>query len=814
MAAPALALDSNSPENRFFESRIRPLFEESCIECHGPEKQKGGLRLDYRGGWEMGGESGPALVPGDLAESRIIHAVHYEDADFQMPPKNKLSAKAIADLEEWVAMGAPDPRTEQPKGPAATKQAGMSIEEGRQFWSFRPIAKPNAPSIQDNSWAKNEIDRFIRAKQEEQGLKPSKPASKSDLVRRAYFSLIGLPPTPEQIDDFVSDPRPDAFDHLVDGLLDSPHFGERWGRHWLDVARFAESSGGGRTLLFKDAWRYRDYVIESFNANTPFDQFIRVQLAGDLLPYDSPAQQSRQLTATAFLALGPTNYEQQDKQLLRYDVIDEQIDTVGKAFLGMTLGCARCHDHKFDPVPTSDYYALAGIFKSTRTLFNYTDNVARWVDTPLPLEGEAAEALAESLAKNAALKPQLDLKKSELNVLSQLNIKAPDPGLPKQARQFPGIVMDDSSATVQGDWRFSQFSQNYLGEGYLHDGNSDKGDKSLTFQTTIPVTGRYEVRLAYSPLSNRSTRTPVTIEHAQGESTVQVNQQLPTPEYGRFLSLGEFNFEEESLSSITVSTNGTDGYVVADAVQWFLLEEETESKSPEREGYLATLKREIKTLEIKLKPITNKLKARPIAMSVKEDPEPSNSAIRIRGIESRKGEVVPRGFLQVALYDGAPEIPRHASGRAELAEWIADPRNPLTARVMANRIWSWLFGQGIVRSVDNMGTTGESPSHPKLLAYLASKFQENGWSVKALIREIVLSQTWQQSTEPNSDAIQNDASNRLLTHYPKRRLDAEQLRDAILATNGRLDLTLLGPNIEGAGEINANSTAAQTSEYN
>ncbi len=300
MAAPALALDSNSPENRFFESRIRPLFEESCIECHGPEKQKGGITA--RLPWGLG--NGRRVRTGSRAR-RFGGKQHHpcgslRDADFQMPPKNKLSAKAIADLEEWVAMGAPDPRTEQPKGPAATKQAGMSIEEGRQFWSFRPIAKPNAPSIQDNSWAKNEIDRFIRAKQEEQGLKPSKPASKSDLVRRAYFSLIGLPPTPEQIDDFVSDPRPDAFDHLVDGLLDSPHFGERWGRHWLDVGRFAESSGGGRTLLFKDAWRYRDYVIESFNANTPFDQFIREQLAGDLLPYDSPAQQSRQLTATAF----------------------------------------------------------------------------------------------------------------------------------------------------------------------------------------------------------------------------------------------------------------------------------------------------------------------------------------------------------------------------------------------------------------------------------------------------------------------------------------------------------------------------------
>ncbi len=814
IASPARGLDPSDPNNAFFESRIRPLFEENCVKCHGPEKQKGGLRLDYRGGWETGGESGPALVPGDLDKSRIIHAVHYEDADFQMPPKNKLSSRAITDLEEWVAMGAPDPRSERPKSSVSKKQTGLSIEEGRQFWSFRPIENPEISSVKDTSWPQTPIDRFIRAKQEAQGLTPAEPARKSDLVRRAYFSLVGLPPTLNQIDAFVSDERPDAFARLVDELLDSPHFGERWGRHWLDVARFAESSGGGRTLLFKDAWRYRDYVIESFNADTPFDQFIREQLAGDILPYRNLAQRSRQLTATAFLALGPTNYEQQDKQLLRYDVIDEQIDTVGKAFLGMTLGCARCHDHKFDPVPTADYYALAGIFKSTRTLFNYTDNVARWVDTPLPLEGEAAEALAETLAKNASLKPQLDLKKAELNVLSQASVKPPNPGLPKSARSFPGIVVDDRLADVQGDWLFSQFSQNYLDEGYLHDGNSDKGSKSITFEATLPVTGRYEVRFAYSPLKNRSTRTPITIQHTHGESTVLVNQQLPPSEYGRFHSLGEFEFEKETLSKVKISTGNTDGYVVVDGVQWFLLEDESHSDSSDRTSYLATLKDEIKSLETELRPITKKLKNRPIAMAVKEDPEPSDSAIRIRGIESRKGNVVPRGFLQVAMFDGAPSIPHDTSGRAELAEWIASPRNPLTARVMANRIWAWLFGKGIVRSVDNLGTTGERPSHPELLDYLASRFQQSDWSVKTLIREIMLSETWQLSTERKADTIKKDASNRLLTHYPKRRLDAEQLRDAILAANGRLDLTLLGPNIEGASEINANSTAAQTTEYN
>ena len=308
-----------------------------------------------------------------------------------------------------------------------------------------------------------------------------------------YFALIGLPPTPQQIDAFLNDSRPDAFERLVDELLASPHYGERWGRHWLDLARFAESSGGGRTLLFKDAWRYRDYLIESFNADMPYDQMIREQIAGDLLPYDSPAQRSRQLIATAFLALGPTNYELQDKQLLRYDVIDEQIDTLGKALLGMTMGCARCHDHKFDPIPTSDYYAMAGIFKSTRTLFNYTDNVARWVDTPLPLEGVMAEKMAKVEARVAELKPRIKPEKGRAEVADPEGRQTTE----TRRTSINPENLQASSSTIgrpktKGKWMFSQYSQNYLDAGYYHDGNELKGEKTLTFKTTLPVSGRYE----------------------------------------------------------------------------------------------------------------------------------------------------------------------------------------------------------------------------------------------------------------------------------------------------------------------------------
>ena len=793
-----------SEDLEHFEKKIRPLLVDNCVSCHGSDKQLGDLRLDTKAAWEKGGKSGPAIIPGKANESHLIKAL--SDPNH---PKITLSKEAITDLKIWIQSGAPDPRTGK-----VNRATLPNYDRGKDFWSFQPITKPRIPKVNDPAWPRTDIDQFVRAAQEEKDLVPVSDANKPDLVRRVYFTLIGLPPTPEQIDAFVNDARPDSFEHLVDELLASPHYGERWGRHWLDLARFAESSGGGRTLLFKDAWRFRDYVIKAFNEDMPYDQMVREQLAGDLLPYDSPSQRSRQLTATAFLALGPTNYELQDKQLLRYDVIDEQIDTVGKAFLGMTLGCARCHDHKFDPVPTSDYYAMAGIFKSTRTLYNYTDNVARWVETLLPQEGPLADEIGMVVAQEKVLKPRLNLKKAELAVLTQHQAKPPPPGEPKSTRSFPGIVLDDTAAKFEGEWMFSQYSQNYLSEGYFHDGNALKGEKTLTFKTTIPVSGRYEVRLAYAEANNRSSRTPVTIGHADGETTVILNQKIAPSKYGRFHTLGEFTFEKKGTNYVRISTEDTDGHVIADAVQWFLVEDEAVIESPERKAFRADLKEEVKHLDKELKPLTAKLKSRPLAMAVKEDPKPTDSAIRIRGVEKQKGEIVPRGFLQVATLGESPIIPPNTSGRRELAEWMLSPDNPLAARVMANRTWSWLFGTGIVRSVDNLGTTGELPTHPELLDYLAIRLQENDWSIKALVKEILLSRTWQLSSELDPETKGQDPDNRLLTSYPRRRLDAEQLRDAILAANGTLDLTLYGPNIKEAGEIDANSTGAQTVEYN
>ena len=429
------------------------------------------------------------------------------------------------------------------------------------------------------------------------------------------------------------------------------------------------------------------------------------------------------------------------------------------------------------------------------------------------MEGVKANELANAESISAELKPQLERKKATQSVYSQHTVNVPKPGPPKPSRQFPGIVVDERGARVKGAWQFSQYSQNYLDEGYLHDGNIGKGEKAIMFTANIPITGTYEARLAYAEAANRSTQTPVTVSHSKGETAVIVDQTKPPSEYGRFHILGRFEFEEGHRSNVRISNRNTDGYVVADAVQWYLIEDESVTKSKARKEELAKLKTAIKSIESELKPITRLLKARPIAMTVKEDP--SQAIPPFASEESRVGE--RRGAPRVSANRHSrrdSEIPHNESGRRQLADWIVSPDNPLTSRVIANRIWTWLFGQGIVSSVDNFGTTGQPPSHPDLLDYLAIRLQELDWSVKSFVREIMLSETWQLSTQPKSNVAERDPSNRLLASYPKRRLDAEQLRDAILASSGDIDLALYGPNIDGAGEINANSTAAQKTEYN
>ena len=792
-----------SEELEHFEKYVRPVLVDSCVSCHGPTKQLGGLRLDSKTGWQKGGASGPAIIPGDAKGSPLIKSIHSYHH-----PKITLSEKAINKIELWIQTGASDPRTSE-----INREALPNYERGKDFWSFQPIEKPPLPSVNDSSWPRTEIDHFVRATQEERDLTPVPDASKINLVRRAYFTLIGLPPTPGQIDAFVSDNRDDAFERLVDELLASPHFGERWGRHWLDVARFAESSGGGKTVLFKDAWRYRDYIIDAFNTDMPYDVMIREQLAGDLLLFTSPSQHNRQLTATAFLALGPTNFLQQNKLEQRWEVIDEQIDTIGKAFMGMTIGCARCHDHKFDPIPTSDYYAMAGVFKSTQSLIS---SGSRWLDTPLLLEGKDAERMAEAEAKALELQSHVVGLKDELKLLTQHLTQPPPPGRPKKTFVFPGIVLDDSSADKKGEWTKAEYSQNFLQTGYSQVESDNSGKKSITFKTTLPFKGRYVVRLAYPDAKDRSTKTQVTISHSDGESLVLVDQQQVPQHWGRFHTLGEYYFEKNSSHFVTVSNKGSDGLVVADGVQWFLIEDQEFLDGPEREAYVTELKNQVKSVEVELKSVTNFTQSRPLTMSVKERDKPSDAAIRIRGVEKNKGDVVSRGFLKIATLGEAPKIPESASGRKELADWIASSDNPLTARVMANRIWTWLFGAGIVRSVDNFGTTGEAPSHPELLDYLALRLQENNWSIKSLVRDIVISRTWQLSTKPDADTVELDPENRLLTSYSLRRLDAEQLRDAILAVNQKLDLSMYGPNIEGYEKVKDNATASYSVdlEYN
>ena len=519
-----------------------------------------------------------------------------------------------------------------------TDGTSIGLEQERRTWVFQPPRRVIPPSVKDSSWPDSAIDRFILARIEKADFAPVGDASRETVARRLYFDLVGLPPAPERLAMFLKDSAPDALPRLLDRLIGSPHFGERWGRHWLDVVRFAESSGGGRSLMFKNAWRYRDYVIGAWNKDKPFDQFVREQLAGDLLPADSDHQRAEQLTATGMLALGPTNYEQQDKEFLRMDVIDEQIDTIGRALLGMTLGCARCHDHKFDPVPTEEYYALAGIFGSTKTLV--PGNVSRYVERPLPMN-------PKELAR-------LRMHQQRVEELQQALAEAKD--------------------------RFEEIDQ----------------DENLS--------------------SN--------VDEAKAE------------------------------------------------IQSF--EEQLRSLGEKERGYHRWV------------------------MSVSDVDEPRDEPLHVRGLPRRLGRPVPRGVLSVASRPefAVTSIPSGQSGRLQLAEWIVEPANPLTARVFANRVWQQLLQRGLVSTPDNFGATGERPTHPRLLDYLAMSTVEGGWSAKRLVRQIALSHVYRLSTSDPSSARTHDPENQLYRRANRRQLDAESLRDAMLMVSGQLDSAIGGLSIK------------------
>ena len=656
-----------SPQVEFFEKHIRPVLVAKCYECHSAKsgKKKGGLLLDSRDGLLQGGEVGPAIIPGKPAESTLLKVLRYdEELGIEMPPSGQLSEAQINLFEKWIEMGAPDPR--KATSEADSHSEYMSVEEGRKFWAYKSPVMPKVPVPRDRSWSQNDIDRFVLTSLEDKGLKPVGDADRYRLLRRVTFDLTGLPPTPSEITSFVDDPSSTdtALEKVVDRLLGSEGFGERWARHWLDIARYAESNGSSRDYIYHHAWRYRDYVIDAFNNDKPYDEFVREQIAGDLMSGDTPEQRDDARIATGFMALSSkdliTNRSKEEYVLL--NVGAEQIDVMTRAFMASTIGCAQCHYHKFDPISNDDFYALYGMFRSSRTLAGISGRSGQDTNTLdlIPLEQEPSKA------------------QKQLSADLQAAINQHGPPL--------------STGTAKG--------------------LPERGSKQLA-----------KAEEAHAKTIADLTMIGLTVpeQYHQLENFVPFGRQA--------------------------------------------------KKKPERYD---------------LNPKMSWILGAPMAMGIGDRDEPTDVPLLIGGEFDKPDRVVPRGFPAVMDYEGAKPFSTEGSGRLELAEWMSHPNHPLTARVMVNRVWSHLFGRGIVESVDNFGITGARPTHPELLDFLAIQFTEDSWSVKRLIRRMVLSRTYRQKSEELAAAADIDPENRLLWRMSPKRLEAEAIRDSMLAISGAL----------------------------
>ncbi len=650
-------------DDSFFETNVRPVLAGKCFKCHGPTKASGGLRLDSRASILKGGASGPAAVPGDVAISLMLRAIrHLEDSDLKMPPSGKLPDSVVADLTSWVKRGMAWPSVAHPVNETPT-----------EHWAFRPVATVKIPEDK-SEWAANPIDCFIAARRQAAGLVPMEPASKTALIRRLKFDLVGLPPTPAEVDRFLADRSPDAYARLVERLLASPEYGERWGRHWMDVVRYADTAGDNADYPVPEAALYRDYIIRSFNSDKPYDQFVREQLAGDLLAEQgSSSQYADHVVATTFLGLArrylTAPYESWELTL------EDVIDTTGRAFMGLTLRCARCHDHKFDPVTKEDYYALYGIFASTQ--FPYAGS-EEFASMKRPREHFVP------LCPPAQARPQLEERTKKLAQLRQ--------------------------------------SLTYL----------EKESPPARRVAALDAIIKTQTELMESLRQPKAAHDDVALELKRERSErARWNEQL-----------------HQSL------------------------------RAPRAE--LATIER------------TNLPANLPGAYGVCEG-KPGNVAIQIGGDPGRLGPVVPRGAPKFLTATLGCAIPAGASGRLEFARWLTDPRNPLLARVMVNRIWQYHFGRGLVGTPSNFGLRGEPPTHPQLLDWLTRKFIDSGWSIKGMHRLIVHSQVYQLATTSNDPDLSRDPSNRWYWRFDRRRLDAESIRDAVLAVSGDLESRMAGP---------------------
>ncbi|MCA9136107.1 MAG: DUF1553 domain-containing protein [Planctomycetales bacterium] len=796
---PAIGSSSDDPSGQgaeLFESKIRPALIEHCLECHSTGTDVGGgLLLDSRDGWSAGGDLGAAIVPGDPTSSLLIKAIEYNDPNLQMPPDGKLDDQVIAEFRRWIQTGAVDPRQAKSVSAEPMKPTGLSVQRALEHWAYRPLS--DAPAHQSHlgethsegtDLGASVIDRLINQRIRETGLTPAAEADRRVLVRRLAFDLHGLPPSSELVESFLSDTSPLAYERLVDDLLASPHFAEHFARHWMDVVRYAESITL-RGFILPEAWRYRDYLVESFASDRPVDQMIRDQIAGDLMAVDDLEETRRRAIATGFLAFGNSNLEDQDKTKLEFDHIDEQLETMGRAFLAQTIGCARCHDHKFDPIPTRDYYALAAIMRSTTPLKHA--NLSKWIEKPLPLDAETESHYRQLESQVAGVTARLEAIKSIVDDRSQ-KIRTAVP-----LQSLDGIVVDDSAATLAGNWVESTFVKPYVGSGYRHDETQGQGSKTATFDPVDLATGNYEVRMSYTAHENRATNVQVKVFSANESATIIVNQRKTPPDDGLWLSLGVFPFEKGGQSFVIVSNEDANGCVIVDAIQFIPVDQgdavkpKTNSADADVDKQAAVAER--KELSARLKRLQAEIDERPKYLTISESEPRREIAVRIRGNVHQPGESVSRGFLSaIGPRRDETTLFQSGSGRVELANWIADSENPLTARVYANRVWSWLMGDGLVATENNFGTTGLAPSHPELLDLLARELIGHDWSTKHLVRTIVCSDAYRRSVTDDPDRIATDPNNRLYASGRIKRLPVEAIRDTMLIVSGELDRTMGG----------------------
>ena len=765
IALPLRAADAPSRERiEFFESKIRPVLVDKCYSCHSEQsrKLKGELKVDSAAALLKGGESGsPSVVPGHPEQSKLIEAITYRNEELQMPPKEKLPAEVIANFEAWVKMGAPDPRSGAVAAATTPSMSHLDIAAAkREWWSFQPPKPQTPPVVKNAAWVKSPVDAFVLAKLEEKKLAPCRPADRRTLIRRATYDLTGLPPTPEEVAAFEADASPNAFEKVVDRLLASPHYGERWGRYWLDICRYADSKG----YVFMEERRYpfaytfRDWVVRSFNEDLPYDQFVIQQLAADKLPL---GDDKRPLAAMGFMTVGRRFLNNQA------DIIDDRLDVLGRGLMGLTIACARCHDHKFDPIPAKDYYSLYGVFASSTEPKDLPEIGGAKTPENVQYEAERAKLQADvdTFRQNRLNEIVADLRSaktiSAYLLAAHEDVKKPGDEVDRK-RNLRRRVLDRWRAYLG---RVSNAKDPIFAAWHALS-TIPEGEIPAKWEAAAKSCGNLLVATA---LTEKRPATLHDVADCYGELLAK---------YAKPAALADA--DQEALRQVLYAETGPAGVMLSEAEALFNRKDMDEERN----------------LRNKVDALAATHPGTPARAMVMVDlPTPVQPHVFKRGNPGMPGEAVPRQFLAIASPDNRQPF-TEGSGRLELARSVASRQNPLTARVMVNRVWGHHFGYGLVRTPSDFGRRGEPPTHPELLDYLAVRFITEGWSVKKLHKLIMLSSTYRQGSDDNAAGRAADPENRLLWKMNRQRLDFEATRDSLLAVSGQVDLTVGGRSVD------------------